>query len=354
MCIHDETKDSSEDRGSERHARTATLASLAVPVNPLVSDARALRGVKGFFVEEYLRAFRHDHWNIGIVDVPIHRFLGTDVRPDVQWLPPPPPGKYVSDPFGILREGTTAIFFEEFDFRSGKGVISFVREEADGGFSRPRVAIDLPFHASYPFLLEHAESLYCMPETGEASEVALYRAAEFPHRWTKEATLIRGVSALDSTILQRDGRYWLFCTNQDDAQASKLHLWFAPDLFGPWEPHPANPVIDDVRCARPAGTPFVVDGQLYRPGQDSSRTYGGSITVNRVVRLTSTEYREERVATLPPFPGPYANGFHTLSAMGERTLVDGKWFAFNASEMTRSLREFIRTRWPRILGRGPT
>ncbi len=45
-------------------------------------------------------------------------------------------------------------------------------------------------------------------------------------------------------------------------------------LEGPWEPHRRNPVKCDVRGSRPAGTPFVHGGELYRPAQDGSKRYG--------------------------------------------------------------------------------
>src|SRR5688572_17085092 len=110
------------------------------------ANAITLRQVTNFLRGEYLGAFRHDHWNLGIVDAPIQAFLESGFRPDVHWLPRPPRGKYHSDPFGLTRDGTTAILFEDFDFGTNKGVISSVQETPDGGFSPPRVAIELPFH----------------------------------------------------------------------------------------------------------------------------------------------------------------------------------------------------------------
>jgi hypothetical protein len=81
----------------------------------------------------------------------------------------------------------------------------------------------------------------------------------------------------------------------------------------------------DVRSARPGGTPFIVDGILYRPAQDDSATYGGSIVINRVDRLTTETFEETAVARLEPDPdGPYPAGIHTLSAVGGWILVDGK------------------------------
>lgn len=306
--------------------------------------------VRGFLLEEYERAFRHDHWHVGIVDAPIHAFLEPDAKFDVHWLPLPEQGKYYADPFGLVRGGAAHILFEEFDYGTNRGIISWVREEADGRFSAPTPALELPFHVSYPFLIEQAGSVYCVPETGEAHEIALYKAVEFPHRWAKAATLVRGVAGVDNTIFKHDGRFWLFCTDLGDGPFSKLRVWYAPDLVGPWTPHPANPVKDDVRSARPAGTPFSVDGELYRPAQDSSSTYGGAIVLNRIVALTTTEYREEEVTTIGPFrDAPHTHGIHTLSSMGDRTLVDGKRFAFDGRAMARNLRESIGGRWPRAL-----
>jgi hypothetical protein len=94
----------------------------------------------------------------------------------------------------------------------------------------------------------------------------------------------------------------------------------------------------DVRSARPAGTPFVVDGTLYRPAQDCSRTYGGRVTINRVLILTPLAFREEPFAFVDPDPeGPYPDGLHTLSQVGNVTLIDGKRTLFVPVEFRRVL-----------------
>jgi hypothetical protein len=124
---------------------------------------------------------------------------------------------------------------------------------------------------------------------------------------------------------------------------SELHLWFAEALEGPWTVHPGNPVKIDVRSARPAGSPFYIDGVLYRPAQDCSSTYGARVMINRVLELTRTGFREEVAAAVNPDPkGKYPAGLHTLSAMGERTLVDGKRSVFSAAEFFRVLAHYLR------------
>jgi len=83
----------------------------------------------------------------------------------------------------------------------------------------------------------------------------------------------------------------------------------------------------DPRSAGCAGTPFVAGGSLYRPAQDCSRSYGGAVTLNRVIRLTPHEFHEETVAVVAP-NARYPAGVHTLSSLGSITLVDGKRRAF--------------------------
>ena len=91
-----------------------------------------------------------------------------------------------------------------------------------------------------------------------------------------------------------------------------------------FSPHAANPVKLDVRSARPAGTPFVHNGHLYRPAQDCSGSYGGKTVINRVIRLTPTEFEEEQVAVIKPYKNsPYPDGIHTISVAGNMTIIDG-------------------------------
>ena len=78
-------------------------------------------------------------------------------------------------------------------------------------------------------------------------------------------------------------------------------------------------------AAGPAEHPFIHHGDLYRPAQDSSTSYGCALSINRVVRLTVDEFEEETVAHIQPPAGVfYRDGIHTLSAAGTMTVLDGK------------------------------
>jgi hypothetical protein len=269
-------------------------------------------------------------WNVGVVDHPIHSFLDRAASPGVSWLPEPPRDRYFADPFGLVNNGRYDVLVEEFDQRRGWGQIVALADLGNGLSPYPYATIPLATHASYPFLIEDGGAAYCVPETVDVNEAALYRAEGWPvvwppKRWVKAATLIQGFPIVDPTVVPFGGTWWLFCGNLRDEPNAKLWVWHAPTLFGPWSPHMGNPVKTDIRSARPGGTPFLWEGKLYRPAQDNSLTYGGRVVINHVTKLTTMEFSERVAASVDPFAESlFPVGIHTVSALGDKTLIDGK------------------------------
>lgn len=269
-------------------------------------------------------------WNVGVVDHPIHSFLELVRHPHVSWLPEPPRDRYLADPFGLVSNGRYYVLLEDFDQRRGSGQIVALEGLGTGPGPSRSATIPLATHASYPFLFEDGGAAYCIPETADANEAVLLRADGWPDewppkRWVKAATLIQGFPIVDPTVVPFGGTWWLFCGNLRDEPNAKLWVWHAPTLFGPWRPHMGNPVKTDIRSARPGGTPFVWEGKLYRPAQDNSLTYGGRVVINHVTKLTATEFSERVAARVDPFAeSPFPLGLHTCSALGDKTLIDGK------------------------------
>ncbi len=199
-----------------------------------------------------------------------------------------------------------------------------------GELTAPQQVMNPGIHTSYPYVFEHGGAVYCIPETGWAQEIALHRAEGLPGPWRRVATLVKGFWGFDATICHFDGRWWLwagrYVSGRDVGPISALYLWHAPArsrahgapiarIRSRWTSAPADP----------GGTPFVSGGRLYRPAQDGSVVYGGRVVINEVMRMTPDIYEERIVAAVSPDPaGPYPLGLHTLSAVGNRTLIDGK------------------------------
>ncbi|OQY27034.1 MAG: hypothetical protein B6244_11920 [Candidatus Cloacimonetes bacterium 4572_55] len=296
----------------------------------------------------YERIFRHDQWCVGVVQEPIHRFLDPDFCPDITWLffgKKSDKSRFTADPFGLEKEGVTHLFFEELRYEDNNGFISTVRlteKWSEGEITlEPEKTLELPVHQSYPYVIEYEGETYMIPETFQANEIALYRAdfsgSNDRYQWVKVKKLLP-IDGIDTTLFQHEGRWWLMCTRQQPDHNLALFVWYSDDLFGKWKPHRHNPVKRDVRSTRPGGTVFYHQGELYRPTQDCSRTYGGQIVITRVISLTPEKFEEEPAAYVAPDPGgEFPDGLHTLSAVGNITLVDGKRQIFVYDEFKRIL-----------------
>lgn len=296
-------------------------------------------------------AFRRDRWNIGIVDSPIHAFLRPGFQPRIRWFPPPRSGVYIADPFGIEAHGKRYLFYESFDYREYCGRLFAASLDASASTAGAVEVFVSAAHGSYPYVFKHEGQVYCVPETASLRKVVLYRAEELPAKWSEAGVLLDGVAALDSTLFRHEGRWWLFHTDLDRGEPGEwadLFAWHSDTLAGPWRRHERSPIKSDIASARPAGTPFVHEGCLYRPAQDCSKTYGGRVVINRVTRLTPGDFEETPAAYVEPDrQGPYPDGLHTLSALGDLTLVDGKHTGFIWWALAATLRKHLRgTRGP--------
>jgi len=213
----------------------------------------------------------------------------------------PPHGRDWADPFPYRVNGRSWVFFEEVPWSSGHGHISVGKLDGDGGLHDVRVALAARHHLSYPFVFEHGGESYLLPEARMSSATTLYRARTLPDDW-EPVGVLADVPLYDPTLLQRDGEWWLFgtCAEPGESQDDELFLFHAEALDGPWHAHPRNPIVSDVRGARPAG-PFIVDGErLLRPAQDCSGRYGRAVVFKEVLELSGSRYREVEVARLEP------------------------------------------------------
>jgi hypothetical protein len=297
----------------------------------------------------FSKLFSYEYWNVGIVNKPIHEFLN-DSNAEINWLIEKK-DLYYADPFAYQDKDGLRILMEELDYRVVKGYISSVSVTPNCGLdigTFDQAMMKLPCHMSYPFILEHNNHIYCIPETSEAKEAAIYKLNKASKQWEKIKALLNDFPAVDSTIVHYEGYWWLFCTRSFSTVQShnnELHIFYADDLLGEWKSHSLNPVKFDIRSSRPAGTPFIHQGALYRPAQDCSKTYGGRIVLNRINLLTTTQFGEEPICLIEPkSESLYPDGVHTVSSAGGITIIDGKRFDYSFLHFFRKLYKYKRVK----------
>jgi hypothetical protein len=216
----------------------------------------------------------------------------------------PPKDRVWADPFLWKRGDDVFIFCEEWIYRRPHGHISVMQLARDGStVSLPTPVLTADHHLSYPFLFEWEGALHMMPEAGAGRSLDVFRCEEFPHRWRKRATLMRNLRYADATLIQYQGKWWLFITLKRGLFALSRDLFvFSADnpLAAEWTPHPANPVVRSFSSARPAGPLFELNGRLFRPSQDCLIRYGHSLRINEITQLDATHYEEHTVTKVGP------------------------------------------------------
>lgn len=285
--------------------------------DPLVHLAKRLhlRMMRSRYDEQWVIGYRKSN---GSHSLPSPGDQFSILRPDA--------GTHYADPFISSKCGKRYVFFESWTDTKPKGVICCAEVNANAQAGRPQVVLERDYHVSYPCLFEWQQEVFLIPETVRNKTIELYRAVEYPHKWEQVAVLMKNVSAVDTTIFEHDGRLWLFTAGLGESQSrySDLHLFYADSLFGPWTPHPKNPVVVSRRSARPAGRLFWNGKHWIRPGQDCRFRYGYAITLNRVDVLNETEYRETPIGEILPTWLPGLVATHTLNQSDGLQVVDGK------------------------------
>jgi hypothetical protein len=272
----------------------------------------------------FVNLFTDARWKVGTIEGSPERFLCEDYRPAIRWLPRES-NDFLADPFVFERGGRNFILGEALDPATRNGFIRSVELNRDGAVIDERPVMQAATHLSYPFTFQYDGVRYLVPESAQERNIALYRAVDAPYRWERVSTLIEDVAACDSTIVRRDGRWWLFFTDKARDVNLNLFAYYADNLAGPWQPHLANPVKTDICSARPAGMPFEHEGNLYRPGQDCATAYGNAIAFSRIAKLTPLEYREELVSTFDSrATGAHTDGTHTISFACNVVAIDAK------------------------------
>jgi hypothetical protein len=276
------------------------------------------------FFERVCAIALSESWMIGVIDDPIDQLITKSEEPTITWQGQRETHRYLADPFGWPGD-VSRIYCEEFQYDRGVGTILELALSRGHIIAENKVAFPTVGHLSYPFLFRHGAHVYCLPEAGAFRRCVLYVESAHGRAWQPHAVLLESTAAADPTIFEWGGLFWLAYTDMDIGASDNLCLCYAERLEGPWIPHSNNPVKIDIRSARPAGSPFWHDGQLYRPAQDCGPTYGDGISINRVLKCSPTEFREEAVRLLSPARlGRNPHGLHTISAWDGRCLVDGK------------------------------
>jgi hypothetical protein len=236
---------------------------------------------------------------------------------------------FVADPFMIKVDGAWNMFFEVMNLETKKGEIALATSPDALRWSYQGIVLREHFHLSYPYIFEWQGDYYMIPEAYRTKSVRLYRAVDFPDRWSFVTTLIDGDDFVDPSIFYFNERWWLFTDlHRPPYFAGTLRLYGSKRLEDGWNEHPESPVVQgDPHVARPGGRVIEWNGKPVRYTQDCSPNYGTQVRAFEITECTPVTYRE-RAANAAPIVSPSgsgwnASGMHHVDAHQE----GGQWIA---------------------------
>ncbi len=285
--------------------------------------------------------FYCENWQLGIIKARTADILGglqyeIDLE-EVDFLQAKNANFYYADGFVIKEGERLLVLFEDYSYKDRLGHLSSVWfNERDYTFTKPVTLLKEPWHLSYPFVFKHNGITYCIPECKDSNNVELYKLDLNTLKLVHSRTLIKDIEAVDPSLVYHQNHWYMFFT-AGNATNTELHIWHAENLEDEFVPHVLNPVKSNVSNSRPAGSIFYLDGKLYRPSQDCSRSYGGRIIINEVKILTEQFYLEQTVNVLEPPEG--FQGIHNLSFAGDSMLFDCKKMKFSPANFFNQLKK---------------
>lgn len=260
------------------------------------------------------------HWNVA--------FLHESWRDAELWrcsIIENPPGRFLADPFLISRDGKHFCFVEDCQIGAENGRIS-VYELGESTAKFVGVALQENFHLSYPYLFEYQGELYMCPESSANHDIRVYRCIEFPLRWQFENSIMTGISAVDTMLIDKEGKWWMV-TNVDPAgwgdYSLELCVFSASSpLDTVWKPHPGSPFFIDASRARNGG--IIREGNLvFRISQGKGfDMYGKQTSINEMADLNDDVYSERSVGIITPAFKKGITGTHHLHSVGSLTILD--------------------------------
>ena len=240
-----------------------------------------------------------------------------------EYVMPAKQAKWAADPMLVDDGQDTYLFYEAVEQDRGHLAVSKVKEDCT--LSPPRVVLKDGTHYSYPFVFRKDGEWYMIPESSEAREVRLYRAADFPTVWEPAAVLLKE-RAVDTTVFAREGN-WYLLTFLTDGLSERVtprayRMQFGEETVD-LEPLPWDD-FDSLRV-RGAGPVWKTEDKLLRPAQISQeQRYGDGLVFYSV--QTSDGYREtpefQMTAEDLQVTRIYADGLHTYCASSRFEAID--------------------------------
>ena len=260
-------------------------------------------------------------WNIGFVTSPLKDIVAGDEKLRIHWMKHNCKTSWFADPFILdMDESHIYVLVEEFFYPTKRGRISKLTvNRRDYRLEKIDVVLELPTHLSFPAILRENGKVYIYPENSASGNLTLYEYDSTLNKCTPLKVLC-SQPLTDAIVTDLLGCCLIASTKMPNPNKNILGFYSGDVLV--------KECKFQKNTARNAGDWFALDGVIYRPAQDCSKTYGGAVIIQKVQKNGAGDFHFENVRRFESDCSDYNQGFHTFNHYKGVTVVDAKGLRF--------------------------
>ena len=233
--------------------------------------------------------------------------------------------EFAADPFLFKFKGKNFVFYEKFNKKQNKGVIS-VAKLKDNKLYNDRDIIVKDYHLSYPNLLKYNNNIYLIPENYQAKKLNIYKFISFPYKLKLVKSFLHNEIVADPTFFKYKNSLWFFVNKakKDIKDLNKnLFLYKINKNFTKITPHNQNPIKRNLYGGRSAGSIFRYQKKYIRPAQiNKKETYGFGLVFFEIKKLNLDTYIEKKITSILPSSFKNCHGVHHFSYLNNNVMID--------------------------------
>lgn len=233
--------------------------------------------------------------------------------------------RWFADPFILeVNDSEVILLCEEYNDRVKRGRIAkVVIDRLNNQIKEWKLLLDLNTHLSFPVIKRIEGRIYVYPENSEGGVLNLYEYNKVDDKLIPVKTICdKPLTDAIITVLEDRAEY-IFSTYRNNPNGKHLAVLQYMPQEGVYQ---EKMIVNfDENIARMAGNFFCVDKKIYRPAQESNKSYGHSIDIQElIIRENSLEFKSIRRIE-SPHP-TMKLGFHTINEHNGVIVVDVKGY----------------------------
>ena len=270
------------------------------------------------FIRKYATSTK---WNIGFVEEPLDSILNPKLSIKIHWMKHSESKSWFADPFILcIDDEFIYVLVEEFYYPIGRGRISKLTvNRKTYQLEKVDIVLELPTHLSFPAILRESGKIFIYPENSASGKLTLYEYEPSTNKCTP-LNILCNQPLTDAIVTKVLGKQLIASTKLPNPNKNILEFYS--------EGNKVKEHIFHKNVARNAGDWFVLNGKMYRPAQDCTKTYGGAVILQEIQKKENGELQFNDIRRIITDNPVYNEGFHTFNYYQGLTVVDAKGFRF--------------------------